>query len=154
MSNEGLTGTRERIKVKDSLEIEHLRQGRLVRKEVLEDLITDAGTDLIADCVGKSASRPAVANRVAIGSKETTPTAGDTALGAELMRVTGTYAHTAGTNYWTVEGTFNITQSWNVRESGVLNADTGGSLLSRQVFTAYPVASGDTLVMKWRYTKT
>lgn len=47
-------------------------------------------------------------------------------------------------------GTVSITATIAVTESGLFNADTNGTLLARQVFTAVNVVSGDSIQFTWK----
>lgn len=47
-------------------------------------------------------------------------------------------------------GTITFTGTIAVTESGVFNADTNGTMLARQVFSAINVVSGDTLQLTWK----
>jgi len=117
------------------------------------NLIVKAGKDLISNCTGKSTGQPAGAQYVAIGTGTASPTADDTQLGAEVARGLATYAHTAGQNTWTETYTFGAGQgTGGITESGVLNAASLGSLLSRQVFSVINKGGDDSLQVQWTYT--
>lgn len=47
-------------------------------------------------------------------------------------------------------GTITFSASLAVTESGVFNADTNGTMIARQVFSAVNVVSGDTLQLTWK----
>lgn len=47
-------------------------------------------------------------------------------------------------------GTITFTGTIAVTESGVFNADTNGTMIARQVFSAINVVSGDTLQLTWK----
>ena len=47
-------------------------------------------------------------------------------------------------------GTVSYTATLAVTESGMLNADTNGSLLCRQTFSAVNVVSGDSIQFTWK----
>ncbi len=79
----------------------------------------------------------------AVGTSNTTPTVGDVALGAETIRK-------ARQDY--TEGTSDVTISlWissvegngtSLKETGVFNASSGGTLLTHETFTAISKTSG------------
>lgn len=48
------------------------------------------------------------------------------------------------------QGTVSITATIAVTESGVFNADTAGTMLARQVFSAVNVISGDSIQFTWK----
>jgi hypothetical protein len=47
-------------------------------------------------------------------------------------------------------GTVSITGTIAVTESGLFNADTNGTLLARQTFSAVNVVSGDSIQLTWK----
>lgn len=47
-------------------------------------------------------------------------------------------------------GTVSVTGTIAVTESGLFNADTNGTLLARQVFSAVNVVSGDSIQFTWK----
>jgi len=132
-------------------------QGNLKDKWAVDNLIVDDGWDHSADAVSTDGAQPAPAEWLGIGTGTTGAAAGDSALETEIStgggeRAGGTYAHSAGTKIWTLVNTWNFTSSFAVTEAGVLNASTAGALLSRQVFSAKNVASGDSLQVTWTFT--
>ncbi len=118
------------------------------------------GRDWIADCLGKSASRPAVADYMALTANTTAPSAGDTSLTAEIATASGglirkqaTYAHTDNAATYTLTATFtangNDSLPVTIGKVGIFNASSGGvmpwsTLLSP---TATISASGDALTV-------
>lgn len=123
-------------------------------------MLHTAGRDWVADALGKTASRPAVADYLALTANSTAPSAGDTTLTAEiatggggLIRKVATYAHTGGAATYTLTATFTANGSdalpVTVAKVGVFNAAAAGtmpwsSLLSP---TATVSASGDALTI-------
>ena len=126
------------------LELRIRRGGRLVdclRKE--RDLVVDSGLDLCIESLGKSgADRPAAISHIAIGEDGSAPTASDTALGNEVMREEATYTKT-GTGQGRWEAAFSITGSYTLREAGLFNASSGGTMFCRDTFSERTVESGD-----------
>ncbi len=123
-------------------------------------MLHTAGRDWVCDSLGKSASRPAVADYLALTANSTAPAAGDTTLTAEIATASGglirkqaTYAHTGGAATYTLTATFTANGSdalpVTVAKVGVFNAASSGtmpwsSLLSP---TATVSASGDALTI-------
>jgi hypothetical protein len=123
-------------------------------------MLHTAGRDWACDALGKSTSRPAVADYLALTANSTAPSAGDTTLTAEiatasggLIRAQATYAHTGGAATYTLTKTFtangNDVLPVTVAKVGVFNAAASGvmpwsSLLSP---TATVSASGDALTI-------
>lgn len=135
--------------------------GRLLRRKIpkalidvdvktfdLEDLVVDGGLNgLCGVAFDESGSRPAVFNYGAIGTNiGTGPANDDTALGAEYMRVKGTYTKDAATGECSMDTTFNIDATKTINECGLLNAPSGGTLYCHdKIDPAKPVQDGDTI---------
>jgi hypothetical protein len=110
------------------------------------DLVVNAGLNAYCgQCFDSSGSRPAVFNYVAIGTDGTAPAAAQTALLAEVMRVSGTYAKDAGVGECSMDATFNITSSYALQECGLLNAAAVGTMACRDTYTTKNVVNGDTV---------
>jgi hypothetical protein len=130
--------------------IEVWRNGELIdvdeRLLDFNDLVVDGGLDaLCGQAFDGSGSRPAVFNYVAIGTDGTAPSASQTALGAEVMRVQGTYSKDANTGECSMDATFNITSTYALQECGLFNASTGGTMYCRDTYTTKNVQNGDTV---------
>lgn len=118
-----------------------------------DNLVVDAGFDLIADAIGATASRPAIISHIAVGTGAVAPAAGDTTLGTELVRQAATYAHTAGTKVFTMTTTLAAgVGSGAITEAGVLNAATLGDLLDRVTFAVINKGAGDSLTAQFSFT--
>lgn len=100
---------------------------------------TTAGRDWICDSLGKTASRPAAADYMAITANATAPSAGDTTLTAEiatasggLIRAQATYAHTGGAATYTLTKTFTANGSDSlpvtIAKMGIFNASSSGTM--------------------------
>jgi hypothetical protein len=130
--------------------IEIWRKGELIgadEKSIdFDDLVVDAGLNaLCGQAFDGSGSRPAVFNYVAIGTSGTTPGNSDTALGAEVMRVQGTYSKDVNTGECSMDATFNITATYALQECGLFNANSGGTMYCRDTYTTKNVLNGDTV---------
>lgn len=132
----------------------------LVLARTMLALKTNAGSDFQAAVMGARGSQPAAGDYVALTANTTAPAAGDTTLTAEittagggLIRKQGTYAHTAGTNTYTITPVFtaNGTDSLPVTigKYGVFNASSAGTLVFETLVspTATLSASGDQLTI-------
>lgn len=114
--------------------------------EIGLDLVVDNGLNaLCGQAFDSSGSRPAVFNYVAIGEGGTAPANGDTALETESYRVSGTYSKDAGTGECSMDATFDIDATKALKECGLLNAATAGTLYCRDTYTTKNVESGDTV---------
>ncbi|GGK61471.1 hypothetical protein Sme01_03170 [Sphaerisporangium melleum] len=123
-------------------------------------MLTNGGRDFVADSLGKSASRPAVADYIALTANSTSPSAADTTLSGEittsgggLVRAQATYAHTNGQATYTLTKTFTANGSDSlpvtIAKIGVFNASSGGTLVYETLLgaTATLSASGDALAI-------
>jgi hypothetical protein len=127
--------------------------GELV--DVVPNLRTNVGKDYVADSLGNSGSRPAVAEYIAVSADATAPAAGDTTLTGEissggLARATATYAHTVNTTSYTLTKTFTATATQNnVQKAGNFNASSGGTMFLENTFTSTSLVSNDQLTLTW-----
>lgn len=115
------------------------------------NLIVTAGKGLIAGRINGVGS-PAAPTYMAIGTGTTAAAAGDTALQTEATgngydRVSGT-ASTVTTDVTNdtnqLVASWTVTSSKAITEMGILNAASAGTLLVRNVFSAYTLQNGDT----------
>ena len=129
-------------------------KGNVKWKEEFWNLITTNGFDFVLDAIFQSTSRPGIMSHVAIGSGTTAAAVGDTALGSELARVAGTYAHTDDTLIATLTGEFAAgTGTGTVAEVGVLNAASGGTMLARALLgTPRTKAALDSMTVTYTLT--
>lgn len=130
--------------------IEVWRNGKLVdvdEKPIdFNDLVVDAGLNALCGAVfDRSANRPAAFDYIAIGTDGTAPSASQTALGAEVMRVQATYSKDANTGECSIDAVFNITSSYALQECGIFNASSGGTMYCRDTYPTKNVVSGDTV---------
>jgi len=111
-----------------------------------EDLVVDNGLDAACGALfDSSGNRPAAFNYVAIGTDSTAPSSSDTSLGAEYMRVQGTYSKDANTGECSMDATFEIDATKALNECGLFNASSGGTMYCRDTYTTKNVESGDTV---------
>lgn len=121
---------------------------------------TNAGIDMIAAQVSGSASATAVAKWMALTANSTAPAATDTTLtgeiataGGGLLRTTATYAHTGGTNTYTLSKTFTANGSDSlpvtIAKIGVFDAASVGNLVYETLLSATATlsTSGDQLTV-------
>ena len=129
--------------------------GALKELREIDNVFTDVGDAHVAD---QMASTPGEANmsHMAIGTKTTTLTAGDTDLGTELDRnaltsfTQGTGANDNKVVYvgdWiAADGTGAIT------EAGIFNSSSAGTMLCAQTFSVINKGASDTLQITWTVT--
>lgn len=147
----------EGIKVKGLIEITHTRDGKVIDKRKVENIITSAGKAQLALLAGDATAVPFTYLEVGIGTTAAAVT--DTALesaitdsgleraAATVSRVTTNVANDTLQllKSWSVTGTKAIT------EAGAFNAASTGTLLGHQVFAAVNVVSGDTFALTYKF---
>jgi len=146
----------EQVKLSGEFELRHLRDGQVIDRRIIKNLVVNAGKAAAAGLLNG-----VIANffeHIAIGTGTVAPAAGDTALGAEIT--TGGGARAPGTTSrvtTTVTNdtaqivlTFNFTASFAVTESGVFDSISAGTMLCRQTFAAVNVVNGDSLQVTWK----
>jgi hypothetical protein len=149
----------DEIRVAAGLPARHLKRmigelgGDLVG--VSFNLRTTVGIDYTADSLGKSSSRPAVAEYIAVTTDSGSPAAGDTTLASEistggLARAQATYAHSGGATSYTLTKAFTASATHTaVVKGGVFNASSSGTMFLESTFTSASLVSGDTLTITW-----
>ena len=118
------------------------KDGNLKDREVVENLIVNTGLAEIAGLVGNTGS-PTAFTYLAVGSASTAAAATDTTLeteltdgGLERAAATVTRTTTTATNdTLQLVKTFTVTGTKTVREVGVFNDSSAGTMLSRSVLT-------------------
>ena len=127
-------------------------RGRLKFEEIVDNLVVDAGEAHIADQLS-SAPGGAAMSHMAIGTGATAAAFGDTALGAETDRNALT-SRTDATNVVTYVGTWAQGDGTNaaLREAGIFNAASVGTMLARAVYSNIDKQAGDTLTITWTVT--
>lgn len=121
----------------------------ILEREV-DNLVVTAGKGFAASRLVGVAS--AVMSHMAAGSGSTAAAAGDTALETELGRV-ALSSGTASGAVATYSATFPAgTATGTLREAGILNAGSGGTLLCRTVFAAITKGASDAVAITWTVT--
>jgi hypothetical protein len=132
----------------------------LLAGRLLPMLKTNAGNDFQAKQMAGAASATAVAKWMALTANATAAAAGDTTLtgeittgGGGLIRAAGAYAHTAGTNTYTISNTFTANGSDSlpvtIAKIGIFDAASVGNLVFTTLLSATATlsASGDALTV-------
>lgn len=142
------------LKLKGAIKLERFDEAGTLA-EILEkdNLIVQVGLNFVASALIASSTSPF--NAVAAGSSGTAAALSDTALGAELGRVSGSNLVTStAAGVTTFVATFNpgtATGAW--QEAGIFNnTSSGGTMLSHIVFSTVTKGSGDTIVITWTVT--
>jgi hypothetical protein len=120
------------------------------------NLVVTNGVERLAQFL-KSANAAATTftfNYIAIGTDATAEAAGDTALGAEQARHTGTVTYLSGAIYQVV-ATFGAGSGTGaIAEYGLLDSNSAGTIFSRDTESVINKGSGDTLTVTAQYTFT
>lgn len=127
----------------------------------VHNLRTTGGADWQTNSMSATSGRPAAANYIAMSNDATTPAAGDCAAGSStctltaeivsngLQRAQATYAHSNGTNSYTLTLTFTATGTQAAQKAGVFNAGASGTMVFEAAFTPVSLANGDTVTVTW-----
>ncbi len=130
--------------------------GHYVDKMVVENVIVDAGKALMNSRLFTDDDTRF--SYLAVGSGSTSPSVDQTALDSEISSgglSRAMAAYTTGTHTFTndlgiLTNRWDVTSSNTVREVGVFNAPTGGTMLGRRTFPEINVANGDTLELVYK----
>lgn len=144
--------TIDEFHLKGSLTMTLVKENGDVEVTHKDNIIVNGGFDFICDALGL-AGRGAVMGYIGVGTSSTAAAAAQTALIAELIRQTTTYAHTAGTKVFTLSTTFAAGAATGaITEAGVLNAAVAGTLLDRVVFAVINKGAADVLTSTFTFT--
>lgn len=132
------------------------RKDGSVEKFKSKNLITNAGKAGLASRINGNGGEAAF-TYMAVGTGSTAASASDTTLQTELASdglsraaATASRITTSVTNDTArLALTFTITGTQVLREVGILNASSGGTLLCRTVFAAVTVNNGDSLTINY-----
>lgn len=125
--------------------------GNIKEERHWHNLVVSTGKDWVAQYLS-SGTPPANMGYMALGTGTESVTVDDTALGAEVARtaVTRSTPSPATSRYWASFGPGVGTGA--ITEAGIFNADTSGTMLSRQVFGVINKGPNDTLEITWDIT--
>ena len=139
----------EEIGIKGKLKIELIRDGKIIQTEKVNNIIVTTGKSLVATLVSGSGTS---FSHMAIGTDSTTEVVGDTALTAEVGRVTLTSKATTN-NVIAYVGDFPAgTGTGTIVEAGILNAASSGTMLNRATFSSVNKTASDALKITWSVT--
>ena len=124
-------------------------KGVVVETREVKNLVVDDGLEFIADRMKNNST---VMSHMAIGTGSTAAAASDTALGTEAARQALT-STTVTANAVAYVASFGAgTGTGAITEAGILNANSGGSLLCRTVFSVVNKGASDSMTITWTVT--
>jgi len=111
------------------------------------NLVVNAGLVLLTSLISGSGTVPGY---MAAGDSGTDPTGGDTALvGTEITRVTATKTAMSNTLTYSANFTGHNVGTVSVREFGIFNASSTGTMLARFICPEIIWLVADTLMVDW-----
>ena len=118
-----------------------------------DNLVVTAGKNWVAGRF-KDGSIPDEMSHMAIGSADTAAAAGNTALATELNRIALTNAGgTVSTNTVQYDASWtSAAAAYAIKEAGIFNAATGGTMLARTTFAVINKGTDDTVSISWTIT--
>ena len=139
----------------DNLEITGALQISLNNEIVhqCDNLVVTAGKNWVAGRF-KDGSIPDEMSHMAIGSADTAAAAGNTALATELSRIAlTTDGGTVSTNTVQYDASWtSATGAFAIKEAGIFNAASSGTMLARTVFAVINKGTDDTVSISWTIT--
>jgi len=126
------------------------KDGAIIDERDINNLVVTAGkTHIASRMVGTSSN---VMSHMGLGTDNTSPAAGDTALGAEVGRASLT-SYTASTNTLTAVATFSAgVATGALTEAGLFNDASTGDMLCRTTFSTVNKGASDTVSITWTIT--
>ena len=128
----------------------HDEHGTLLQTFTKDNLVVQVGKNFLANAVIANSATPFVA--IAIGSSATAPVLANTTLGAETARVA--FGQSVTGSVVTMTSVFGAgIGTGTLAESGIFNNSvSGGTMLSRIVFTSITKNAGDSFTAIWTVT--
>jgi hypothetical protein len=145
-------GVRERAGFKGSMVAELRRADGTVEIVRKDNLIVDAGFELVCDSLGATSGRPAILSHIAVGTGSTSPASGQTALVTELNRQAATYTKLNAKQFKMVASFVAGTGTGAITEAGVFNASSSGTMFDRVTFSVINKGVDDALTITFTFT--
>lgn len=146
------------IKLKGVITLTHKDSNwKLISEETINNLIVNAGKAAVAGLIGAT-GWVAAFTYLALGSNNTAPAAGQTALSTEIttngwQRAAATVSRVTTTvtnDTLQLVKVFTATGALTVEEVGIFNASSSGDMLGRALTGTKTLASGDTLTVTYK----
>lgn len=141
------------VNVKGRLTMTLRKEDGTVEVSRKDNIIVAGGFDFI--CAQVAGTVTGIMNAIAVGTGTTTPVTSQAALITEIARVATTYAHTVGTQVFTLTATFGAgVATGAITEAGVFNSTSAssGTMLDRVVFNVINKGANDTLTATFQFT--
>lgn len=142
------------FKLKGRWKVIHSRGDEILKTIEGDNVICTNGKEFLASFLYSAAVAASTftCKYVAIGSDSTAEAAGNTALGAELARTTGTVSYVSNAMYQVTATFASGSGTGTIYEYGLLSSSTGGTLLSRDTEALITKGANDTLTTIVRIT--
>ena len=124
--------------------------GQIKEKREIKNLVVTAGKDFIASRMKDATA--SVMSHFAIGTDDTSPVVGNTALGAEAGRVALGGTVVSGSQVVYSATVPAGTGTGAIVEAGIFNAGSSGTMLCRTVFAVINKGAADSLAATWTIT--
>ena len=131
-------------KLNGNIKVQVVRNNEIVETREITNTVTSVGKSAVAGLILSDVAGTAF-DYLAVGTGNTAPGTASTALVAELYRTGGTGTRNTSTATATLSGSFAITASATLREMGILNSSSTGTLLARATFSDLAVNNADTV---------
>jgi len=148
---------KETVQLKGSVSVKLIgADGKIKQEHVDHNLVVTVGKNYLAQWLTAATQSTPFMSYVALGTVQTGPSAGDTALNAESVvagysRVQGVLSFSS--NVWTNTATFNPGNGTDaIKEAGLFSASSAGTMFAHQTFNVYNKAAGDTMIIVWSVT--
>jgi len=137
---------KETLKLKGRAEICLIKNGKIIEKEVIDNLIVSAGKTRVANLIG--GTNTTYFNYIAIGTGTTSPSDSDTALENEVKRKQATVSNNNNQEIFEATFDFDSSESYAITEAGIFDSASGGTMLDRLTFSAKNVDIDTSLYVK------
>jgi len=127
------------------------QNGQIKEQRTVPNLVVTAGkVQLASRMLGTSVASP---SHMAVGTGNTAPVAGDTALQTQLGSRVALTSATQSTNVLTFVATFGAgVATGALTEAGIFNASTAGTMTCRTTFSTVNKDTLDSLTITWNLT--
>lgn len=128
--------------------------GQAKEKREGYNVVTTAGKDYLASFLVSAAlaANTFTMKYIAIGTDSTSEAVGNTSLGTEVGRHTGTVSHISGAIYQVTASFATGSGVGAIAEYGLFSSNTGGTLFARDTESVINVGSNDTLTVTSQFT--